>query len=229
MLNSNFGKKISNVYYDNPNIKQGIKFDNNADGSFFTFRPILNENILQITKNDAVGIVNIDSSGNFNISGDFTNGNGISLNSLNKNLSVQPLYAEGWIIDGENAVGIGLVSGVRNPSNGFSTINFNVKIAGLSGKTYNWGINYNEVCRMLGFTTYTVACRGTATVFTSDGIISREVTGYGGYIDTNTPHSGIGRVYGGSLAEKSVFVGNWETTAFNIGDYITGTIYMYLN
>ena len=62
-LNSNLGKKISNPYYDNPSIKQGIKFDNNADGSHFTFRPILDENILQVTKNDAEALFDIKSNG----------------------------------------------------------------------------------------------------------------------------------------------------------------------
>ena len=56
-------KNISNDYYQNDNSKKGIKFDNNADGSYFTLRPYLPQNMIQITKNDSISLLNIYSDG----------------------------------------------------------------------------------------------------------------------------------------------------------------------
>ena len=69
-LNKGIGKKLDNAYANNANVGKGIKFGKNSDSSFFTFRPILSSNILQITKNDAISLVSIDTNGNIDISGE---------------------------------------------------------------------------------------------------------------------------------------------------------------
>ena len=55
--------KLTNSYYKNNESKKGIAFDNNADGSYFTIRPYLPENMLQITKNDTDSLLDIYSDG----------------------------------------------------------------------------------------------------------------------------------------------------------------------
>ena len=61
--------KLTNSYYKNNESKKGIAFDNNADGSYFTIRPYLPENMLQITKNDSVSLLNIYSDGTIKTKG----------------------------------------------------------------------------------------------------------------------------------------------------------------
>nr|DAG22728.1 MAG TPA: hypothetical protein [Caudoviricetes sp.] len=56
--------KLTNDYNDDHNIGKGIKFGKNADGSFFTLRPYLPDNVLQVTKNDSIRLFDIDTSGN---------------------------------------------------------------------------------------------------------------------------------------------------------------------
>ena len=62
-LNLKLDGKLDNDYNDNANIGKGIKFDKNADGSYFTFRPYRPNNIMQVTKNDKTGLLTIDSDG----------------------------------------------------------------------------------------------------------------------------------------------------------------------
>lgn len=59
-LNAN---KLTNSYAGVGGIGRGIIFDTNQDGSYFTFRPYLSNNILQITKNDATSLLSIDCNG----------------------------------------------------------------------------------------------------------------------------------------------------------------------
>ena len=56
--------KLTNDYNGNTNTGKGIKFGKNAYGSFFTFRPYLPDNILQVTKNDSTSLFSIDTFGN---------------------------------------------------------------------------------------------------------------------------------------------------------------------
>ena len=56
--------KLDNDYNGSTNIGKGIKFGKNADGSFFTLRPYLPSNIMQITKNDSTSLFSVDTSGN---------------------------------------------------------------------------------------------------------------------------------------------------------------------
>lgn len=104
-LNLKMDGKLSNDYNDNANIGKGIKFGKNADGSFFTLRPILSQNILQITKNDQIGLVNIDSRGN--ISGQFTGLIGTNARFINPqtNQQVKPVYSR-LSADGEHTIEI---------------------------------------------------------------------------------------------------------------------------
>lgn len=61
--------KLTNSYYKNNESKKGISFYNNADGSHFTFRPFLPENVLQITKNDTEALLDIHSDGTIQTKG----------------------------------------------------------------------------------------------------------------------------------------------------------------
>lgn len=65
----NYNIKLNNDYYGVPNVEKGIIFDKNADGSRFTFRPILNSNILQITVDDIKDLFCLFSSGKGTIMG----------------------------------------------------------------------------------------------------------------------------------------------------------------
>ena len=62
-VKQDLNSKLTNAYRDNSNLKQGIIFDANNDNSFFTFRPVLSNNIIQITKNDTDPLLNIFSNG----------------------------------------------------------------------------------------------------------------------------------------------------------------------
>ena len=55
--------KLTNSFYKNNDTKKGISFDDNADGSHFTIRPYLPQNMLQITKNDKEALLDIHSDG----------------------------------------------------------------------------------------------------------------------------------------------------------------------
>mgnify|MGYP004507874479 CR=1 FL=1 len=61
--------KLDNDYNGSANTGKGIKFGKNADGSFFTLRPYLPNNILQITKNDSTSLFSVDTSGNGTLGG----------------------------------------------------------------------------------------------------------------------------------------------------------------
>lgn len=69
-------------------MKKGIIFDKNKDGSCFTMRPYLTNNLFQITKNDSIGLMSLDSSGNVSFEGsvtakDYVTDTGVSLKGLN--------------------------------------------------------------------------------------------------------------------------------------------------
>lgn len=66
------GNKIDNDYASNSGCGKGIKFPKNADGSVFTFRPWLPQNLMQITKDDASNLLSVDTSGNTDIGGGLT-------------------------------------------------------------------------------------------------------------------------------------------------------------
>ena len=72
---------MQNDYANSANVEKGIIFGRNQDGSCFTFRPIMSQNILQLTKNDSSGLMNLYSNGNVSFSGDISTGSGVSLNS----------------------------------------------------------------------------------------------------------------------------------------------------
>lgn len=81
--------KIDNDYANNSNVKKGIIYPSTQDGTNFTMRPILNANILQITKNDSIELMGLDTSGNVNFSGavtstDFITTTGVYLSDLYK-------------------------------------------------------------------------------------------------------------------------------------------------
>ena len=71
------GNKISNDYISDSVIGKGIKFPKSADGSVFTFRPYLPNNLMQITKDDKTGLLSVDTSGNTEINGGLTVTSGI--------------------------------------------------------------------------------------------------------------------------------------------------------
>ena len=71
------GNKIDNDYISDSNIAKGIKFPKSADGSVFTFRPYLPNNLMQITKNDTSSLLSVDTSGNTEIAGGLTVTNAI--------------------------------------------------------------------------------------------------------------------------------------------------------
>lgn len=71
------GNKINNDYISDSNIAKGIKFPKSADGSVFTFRPYLPNNLMQITKNDTSSLLSVDTSGNTEIAGGLTVTNAI--------------------------------------------------------------------------------------------------------------------------------------------------------
>ena len=71
------GNKIDNDYASNRGCGKGIKFPKNADGSVFTFRPWLPNNLIQITKDDASNLLSVDTSGNTDINGGLTVTGGI--------------------------------------------------------------------------------------------------------------------------------------------------------
>ena len=66
------GNKIGNDYASNSGCGKGIKFPRSADGTIFTFRPWLPQNLMQITKDDASNLLSVDTSGNTDIGGDLT-------------------------------------------------------------------------------------------------------------------------------------------------------------
>lgn len=72
------GNKIDNDYASNSGCGKGIKFPKNADGSVFTFRPWLPQNLMQITKDDASNLLSVDTSGNTDIGGGLTVTSGIA-------------------------------------------------------------------------------------------------------------------------------------------------------
>ena len=81
------GGKINNDYSNVSEVKKGIIFDKNKDGSYFTMRPHLPSNLFQITKNDVIGLISLDSSGNVGVKGsvaakDYVTDIGVSLNDL---------------------------------------------------------------------------------------------------------------------------------------------------
>lgn len=160
----------------------------------------------------------------FNEDGSFTDGNGKNTNSF----SIEPLHFEGLIIANGYAKGIGQVSGFRYKENGLSVLNFRVMISELNKSTsaFNWGLNYNEIAKGLGHTSYSVPVIGTCTYYNANGT-KKDETGYGGVVYTNTPHGGFGRIYG--IDNNVAKDGGWPSSSFNIGDFIEGTIYMYLN
>lgn len=63
------GNKINNDYISDSNIAKGIKFPRSADGTIFTFRPYLPNNLMQITKNDTSSLLSVDTSGNTEVAG----------------------------------------------------------------------------------------------------------------------------------------------------------------
>lgn len=63
------GNKISNDYISDSVIGKGIKFPRSADGTIFTFRPYLPNNLMQITKNDTSSLLSVDTSGNTEVAG----------------------------------------------------------------------------------------------------------------------------------------------------------------
>lgn len=63
-LNKKLDGKLDNDYNGSAKTGKGIKFGKNADGSFFTLRPYLPGNIMQITKNDSANLFSVDTSGN---------------------------------------------------------------------------------------------------------------------------------------------------------------------
>ena len=71
------GNKIDNDYASNSGCGKGIKFPRSADGTIFTFRPWLPNNLIQITKNDASNLLSVDTSGNTDIYGGLTVTDGI--------------------------------------------------------------------------------------------------------------------------------------------------------
>lgn len=71
------GNKISNDYISDSVIGKGIKFPKSADGSVFTFRPYLPNNLMQITKDDKTSLLSVDTSGNTEINGGLTVTSGI--------------------------------------------------------------------------------------------------------------------------------------------------------
>lgn len=69
---------MTNDYKSNSGVGKGIIFGKNADGSHFTLRPVLAQNLFQITKNDTAALLNIDSNGNLSANGELK---GSSLNA----------------------------------------------------------------------------------------------------------------------------------------------------
>ena len=63
-LNIKMEGTLANDYNGETNTGKGIKFGKNADGSYFTLRPYLPNNIMQITKNDNTSLFSVDTSGN---------------------------------------------------------------------------------------------------------------------------------------------------------------------
>lgn len=63
------GNKIDNDYASNSGCGKGIKFPRSADGTIFTFRPYLPNNLMQITKNDTSSLLSVDTSGNTEVAG----------------------------------------------------------------------------------------------------------------------------------------------------------------
>ena len=63
------GNKISNDYISDSVIGKGIKFPKSDDGSVFTFRPYLPNNLMQITEDDKTSLLSVDTSGNTEIAG----------------------------------------------------------------------------------------------------------------------------------------------------------------
>ena len=76
--NNDLANKLGNDYKSNSNIGKGIIFGKNADGSKFTLRPVLGQNLFQLTKNDTNALLNIDTNGNLSVAGEL---NGASLNA----------------------------------------------------------------------------------------------------------------------------------------------------
>lgn len=88
-VNQSLGNKLNNDYASVPSVKKGIIYPSTQDGTNFTMRPILSNNIFQITKNDIIELMRLDTSGNVNFSGaatstDFITTTGVYLSDLYK-------------------------------------------------------------------------------------------------------------------------------------------------
>jgi len=78
VLNDSLNTKLTNAYKNNTSVKQGLKFDTNADNSFFTLRPILGQNLFQLTKSDSISLMDVYSSGETVINGRLNVSGGIN-------------------------------------------------------------------------------------------------------------------------------------------------------
>lgn len=117
-LNQSLGNKLTNDYLGNTSCKKGIRFDTNQDGSFFTFRPHLVQNILQITKNDNTSLMSINSSGEASFAGEVHSSNITSINDTISNHTLR----------------------INNNSNSIDSLNSKIKIyefASTDGSQFN--------------------------------------------------------------------------------------------
>lgn len=131
--NNDLGSKLKNDYSDNNDCKKGIKFDKNKDGSFFSFRPILSSNILQVTKNDNTNIMMLNSSGEVTFNNRINSptitefSNSISSHSsriTNVEQQIDTLYDRSTLHEFINATGAGF-------GNDFCNINLSNKYASI--------------------------------------------------------------------------------------------------
>lgn len=223
-------KKIDNAYWENDTIKQGIKFNKNADGSFFTFRPILSQNLLQITLNDAVGIMNIFSDGNVTFKGNVTDlTDNISLKSLHTKLTELKYFTySGWFFNagpGGAVQGTGSATLIKHP-NGLYEIHFMFKIDARVQNTtdssfYKYGINRDAFKSAIG-EAITPLSGGYWQCQLPNGTPYTEKTEYGTCWNPNGQFWRPARVYtlGGSI-------GAWElsTQINDLGNIWTGVCF----
>lgn len=227
MINSNLGSKLTNAYSGSTNSKQGIKFDTNADGSWFALRPYLPNNILQITKNDSSSLFMIDSAGNVTIEGEISSPTISSLKQKRNYVVKGGFFNPGG---GGSVVGNGVATISISP-NGTARIDYSLKITkdGTLSNNLYYGIN-RDLLKILNsdIPTITPISGGKAIVYNSDGTLNTNLNGMGMMHNARTQFWNLCRLYTVSTDDNNITTGTtgeWFETELKKDMYIIGTCY----
>ena len=223
--------KLDNDYRNDSNIGKGIIFGNNADGTYFTMRPILNQNLFQFTVNDATSALNIFSDGRMSTGQHFSSPNIDAMQSDINRMNEQKYYEIGGFIlngtTGYTVTGHGMATITILP-NKIARIDYTVKISKKGAIVgCNWGLNSNLLTYQNSSIPHITPLNGgTATIYNADGTINDMLTGYGASHIAMSDFWNYGRAYQvNSENNHHIDYGQWEETVFTEGMRIVGTCY----